>query len=362
MPQTILSKNEVALSIESSSIIKDSLGSPNMYIFNFKEDGYAVFSADERYSPILAVVKKGKFKKRAVSAGLISWFDWTMDQIYLTKSRKVLDWKNSQSEWSQTFKKVINNSPDLTGLIAPGDDDDDDDDDGGGGDDSPCGTSSFLQKGPYLLTAWGQWYGYNDLCPNLGCNPTGSNHNAPTGCVATAMAQVIRYWAVPTPFNYNYTGMPNTDNFSTGNNSEIHRLMKDAGDAADMDWSCSGSSASMEDAANALKNTFGYSSATYTEPYNQSLLISNLNYGYPVILAGYTTRKWFWPFYVYENGHAWVCDGYYTYTNNCYSSLFLSMNWGWEGNDNGWFAYNNWHTSNGNYQYKQGMIYNILPY
>jgi len=40
--------------------------------------------------------------------------------------------------------------------------------------------------------------GYNDMCPNLGCNPIGYNHNAPTGCVATAMAQVIRYWAAPT--------------------------------------------------------------------------------------------------------------------------------------------------------------------
>ena len=331
MPQMKMPENLV---IEKSFTINDSLGSPNMYVFNLKRGGYAILSADERYNPLLAVVAKGKYENRKAPGGLIMWLDHTMDNINLAKSRKTEISKSSKTAWRYFVNKTINDDPNAAQRLLPIDNEgccpdcphypeclDDPSLSCNSiicNDEDPCGTLTFIQKGPYLLTQWGQWWGYNDMCPNLGCNPTGYNHNAPTGCVATAMAQVIRYWAVPTPFNFNYSGMPNTYNYFYGNNTEIHRLMRKAADAVQMQWGCGGSKADNDDAADELKNTFGFSSANYTNTYNQSVLLANLNYGYPVILGGYRTRTWFWPFYGYENGHSWVCDGYYRYYNKAY--------------------------------------------
>ncbi|MEI9934863.1 MAG: C10 family peptidase [Ferruginibacter sp.] len=55
---------------------------------------------------------------------------------------------------------------------------------------------------------WGQDCSYNNLCPNSNCSDC--SPEAVTGCVATAMAQVIRYWHPTNSFNYNYTSMPAT--------------------------------------------------------------------------------------------------------------------------------------------------------
>ncbi len=211
-PAEKLFKRDVALSVENSFTINDSAGSPNMYIFNYKEDGYAVFSADERYNPLLAVVEKGKFEKRAISAGLINWFDVTMNYINLAKKGIVEKRGAAEAEWRLYLKQPV---------IARGIKDPEgidccvecpnypaclNDPYMGCGDPSicgdPCGVTNFYQRGPYITTVWDQGCGYNDLSENLGCTSypraCPSNYNAPTGCVATAMAQIIKYWAHPT--------------------------------------------------------------------------------------------------------------------------------------------------------------------
>jgi len=386
MPGAKNVENSGELSVEKSFTINDSAGSPNMYIFNYKDDGYAVFSADERYTPLLAIVKKGKFEKREVSAGLLNWFDMTMDYINLAKVGKIDSKGKTEAAWKHALAiiessipvssdgEVVNrpqptlccegcpNYPDCLAIPELG----------CGGDPNvvcnPCGTATYTQKGPYLQTQWGQRVGYNDLCPNYNCTAytacSVSNTNVPTGCVATAVAQIMRYWAVPTPYNYNYTGMPDIYNACNGNNTEIHRLIRNIADAVGMGWECSGSGADPEDAANVLRTIFGYSSATYSsyDSGDHNIIVTNLNAGRPVILGGYKTRTFIWPFYGYENGHAWVCDGYYRDSNNCYSYLYFNMNWGWDSSDDGWFAYNNWAPPTaGNLQYKQDIIYNIYP-
>ena len=41
--------------------------------------------------------------------------------------------------------------------------------------------------------------------------------------------------------------------------------------------------------------------------------------------------------------------------------LYFHMNWGWGGNHDGWFAFNNVNSGNGNYQYARQNFYITKP-
>jgi hypothetical protein len=223
--------------------------------------------------------------------------------------------------------------------------------DGGGG---GCENSQTI-VGPLLSTTWGQTGTYNDLVQNENCN-TGT---PPTGCVATAMAQIMNYHEFPN--NYNWADMP--DNRGT---LETASLMRDIGQAVNMEYTCSSSGAHMEDATSAFSRDFGYQNASFGG-YNHSTVKQQLGWGRPVMLSGYRTKEkkcfLFFCSTTYKNGHAWVCDGYRStfYCETGTSYLHLYMNSGWDGNLNGWFAYNRWNPGTRDYQYKKEMIYNIRP-
>ncbi len=225
------------------------------------------------------------------------------------------------------------------------------------------GTGSLtFQYGPLLSTSWGQGVGYNDLAPNNGCSNY-SNGRTPTGCVATAMSQIMKYYQYPS--NYNWTQM-----YDGSGSNETARLMLDAGNSVGMDWGCSGSSAETSSVPNALKSTFGYSAADYMD-FSIATTKSELNAGYPVILrGGEKATKWL-IFNVYENGHAWICDGIRQYSVpvrvsaglHGYITVFHNawtyhMNWGWSGMYNGWYSAS-WQVGSDTFTYKAGMVYNI---
>src|SRR5690606_56312 len=99
--------------------------------------------------------------------------------------------------------------------------------------------ATVVQYGPLLKTLWGQGVPYNDKVTKTGCSNY-SNGRAPTGCVATAIAQVARYHAYPST-KYKWSIMPNrlwaSDKGSNGAN-EVAKLMKDIGDWVGMDYGC----------------------------------------------------------------------------------------------------------------------------
>ena len=94
---------------------------------------------------------------------------------------------------------------------------------------------------------------------------------------------------------------------------------------------------------------------------------SELNSSRPVILSGYNVRDTFLGFPTrYEQGHEWVCDGYQETYSNGYGYLYFRMNWGWDGNRDGWYAFNNWTITFANgstvhYQYYKRAIVGIRP-
>lgn len=196
---------------------------------------------------------------------------------------------------------------------------------------------------PLMTTKWNQSPYYNALCPA----------NSVTGCVATAMAQIMKYWNYPakgTGFHsynhptygtlsanfggttYQWSSMPNTVNSA---NNAVATLMYHCGVSVNMDYSPQSSGAYViQDSPTpqacseyALKTYFGYRSTlqgVQRNNYNQTqwinLLKIELNAGRPVLYAGFGSG----------GGHAFVCDGY---DNN----NFFHFNWGWGGSSDGYF-------------------------
>ena len=159
-------------------------------------------------------------------------------------------------------------------------------------------------------------------------------------------------------------------------NSEVQRMMRDAGNSVGMTYECTASGADDYKVNEALKNTFNFSSVegpTWLHQSNYSAgsyltVKSNLDNNWPVMLGGYTSRTnvFLGIFYTWQEGHLWVCDGYMETQDACYSYLSFHMNWGWHeigfGNDfNGWYAFNLWNPNNRNFKYAQDYIYNIHP-
>jgi len=201
---------------------------------------------------------------------------------------------------------------------------------------------------PLLTTEWGQGYTgyqYNIFCPT---DSNGPNGHAITGCVATAMGQIMCYWQYPqtgsgshtyTPANY--PNQPQTADFgnttydwanmidflspsstSTQNNA-VAKLLWHCGVSVDMDYGPDGSGAVTAYAVDALRDYFNYSEelhydsrSVYTNAQWISKLKADLDNGRPVLYSGRTLDN--------ASGHAFVCDGYNANDQ-------FHFNWGWYG-------------------------------
>lgn len=212
--------------------------------------------------------------------------------------------------------------------------------------------------GPLISTLWDQLNEYNAKCPP-GCY---------AGCVAIAMAQIMKFhqW----PARYNWANMP--DNVAT---DATQTLISDVGIAAKMKYGVSGSSATINNAQDAFKQDFGYN-AILKNHNSYDVGIELTTNRRPVFMRGFTSDG---------RGHAWVCAGYqlgyydYEYfvefqmpggymeveggfynprTSNGPSVLYFYMNWGWsKGKHNGWYLDDSVATPDGNFPYDRKNLY-----
>lgn len=350
--------NEVQLrSISDYYTLNDKNGEPALYVINYGNDsGYIVISADFRYEPVCAYSDHGNlYANDSIPSAMGSWFGHTVENIEMLRN---LEYDNSApagKEWQRwdslmTTLGVVN----LEHHYPPLPD--------------PCVNPipSVVVQPLLGNIAWGQGCGFNDLCPNLSCNLC--NDHAKAGCVAIAMAQVIKYWQYPT--QYNYSSMP--DNYG---NYDVQDLIHHVGESVNMDYGCSESGAGggfwnwlngNSVISTRLKDVFDYTTADYDANFTSGdkwTITGNIDAGKPVILGGYTSQGsifgWHWGT---GGGHEWVCDGYKLNGTVCYKHVWFHMNWGWNGYDNGWYYWNDWSVpSVGNFQYCQSFIYNIHP-
>ena len=182
---------------------------------------------------------------------------------------------------------------------------------------------------PLLTTEWGQGRPYNMQLLNWDC---------PTGCVATAMAQVMAYHKWPDIVDKDVNELPSTtfdwllmrnqyEPVDTDNSAqEVAKLMKYCGAAVCMHYDYKESGAYFHSVVDALKYFFGYARSirdiyrsSYTTEEWDSLIYNELAQGRPVLYSGVATK-----------GHAMVCDGYDG--NGCYH-----INFGWDGGCDGFY-------------------------
>ncbi|GHT28286.1 hypothetical protein AGMMS49574_02300 [Bacteroidia bacterium] len=299
-----------------------SAARPLFYIYNVGDgDGFVAVSGDDIVAPILAFADKGGFNATSMPSNLRLWLQGYEKEIAYSIAKGDTASAKVRKEWE--------------GLLT--------------------GTPSVNEKATVLLPTveWDQMEPYNNLCP------IDSGITSPTGCVATAMGIIMKYYEWPANgvgsnsystntnkirlhenFNvtYNWSNMldkyeynRNKPNWNGAQGSAVATLLYHCGVASYMDYGHESSGTSEWDAVAAMINNFGYDKSLYLarrDLYTKSewdkLLQEELNEGRPLLYGGVTSNL--------DEGHQFVIDGY--------SPNYYHVNWGWGGWSNGFYRLN----------------------
>ena len=355
--------------ISDFSVYADTNNKPLFYVVSLKGGGFVVSSSDDLIEPIIVFSSKGSFNSGDSNP---LWQLVYTDLSSRTKLAEQLSSKlNSLSSNSDGTTSVNEGSAKKrwVQLIEASDKNVD-----------VMGASgiSEVRVSPLVQSEWSQTEVYGENTFNYH-----TPNNYPCGCVATAIAQIMRYFQYPVSGigviantievngisqlaytrggdgaggAYNWSLMPLIPFASTPTQSErsmIGSLCYDAGVACGMSYTASGSGATEEQAADGLQR-LGYSNSHYyivhgstlSPAFYRSLINSNLDAGCPVIIGIYGTSS-----------HDVVCDGYGFDSTVMYHHL----NMGWGGYQDLWYALPDISNEYRDYSVVRGFCYNIFP-
>ena len=347
--------------------LSKTAGFTNLYIFT-TENSFVVMAADDRVKPILGYSLTGAFVAKDMPSNVRGWLQGYNDEIQSAIESQM----RATAENTQLWKDLVDGNSKAaraTTLVAP-----------------------------LIQTKWNQNKYYNDLCPAVSDGPVGKAY---TGCVATAMAQIMKYWEYPThgvgthsyiwngqtlnadfdATTYDWDNMadyyeyyyengtaPNVTWLSNPSEEEIAAvatLMYHCGVSIEMEYggnSTGGSGASTSLVAEALKTFFNYSpdivflsKTDYDDETWITMVKNELDDHRPLEYCGQDPDP-------QGGGHAFVCDGYN-------SDSYFHFNWGWSGHYDGYFSLDNLNTGannesgsgNGVYTDMQGAVFGIQP-
>lgn len=275
---------------------------PELYVFSHGADGYMVLPADDVAAPLLGYSEAGAFDP-AGNPALAYWLESYARQIEYARE---------------------SGAPVYAGDVA---------------------RVSRPAIAPMVETRWNQDAPYNDLCPEL------DGARSVTGCVATAMAQVMRFHRWPQrgtgTHSYEWTTGGKTLSFdygattfdwdgmlpvygedaTAGQRSAVATLMYAAGVSVDMNYTPQESGAVSRNMGPALLDRFGYDRSLWMPQRDyygleewEDMIYAELAAGRPVLYGGTGSA----------GGHQFVCDGYST-------DGYFHFNWGWGGQSDGYF-------------------------
>ncbi len=314
-----------------------------LYVFN-ADDAFVVVAADDAAHPILGYSEEGRFDVDNMPDGLAYYLRHYVRQIEYAIENQLEAEPEIAAQWEQVERDGMMNS-NRNATAVP----------------------------PLFTLNWNQDCYYNMFCP------TSTNWMAPcghvyVGCVADAMAMVMKYWNWPdhgsgshsyTPQGYPLQSVDYESTYYDWNNMPVNltagssmiqkeaiaRLMWHCGVSVDMNYSYDGSGSSSYYVPNALKTYFRYSKDVdlryrddYTKTQWEDMLIGSFDRGIPCYYSGAEGNE----------GHAFVCIGY----NDNRQFYF---NWGWSGSGNGYYAIDALNTFNGTFNDNQGAIFNFVP-
>ena len=322
LSKTISKKSNRAEGVPSELKLMKSLS--KLSVYGYADGGFAVISKDDRYSEVI-----GYSDTRYSDSIMPCGFKWWMEAI------------NSAM--------AVEGNVTLKGRYAQR-------------------RAAGSKVEPMVKTKWDQSEPYNRLC-------THENLKMVTGCVATAMAQIMNYHHYPDKgtgshsYNVNYTDLglvtysSDFENhiYDWGNMADSYTygytdlqadavalLMKDCGVSVNMEYTTYNSGAYQYDMLQALKNYFSYSQDTYyqyrygvTRDAWMEKVYSELDNGHPIAYRGNAGDG--------NGGHAFVLDGYDEDGN-------VHVNWGWSGDGDGFFDIDALNPSSYNFSYDQAMV------
>ena len=325
-----------------------SKGVPVYYVFSTSSTGgFIIISAEDAAHPVIGYSPTGEFKLPDPKANIAIWMQKRKEEIEFIRLNNLLPDADISNEWAGAFGQTAFNK----------------------------GVNPNLQSvAPLCQTTWNQSPYYNAMCPS-GCL---------TGCVATAMSQIMRYWSWPVTgtgsssycdctqngftqnngtlsanygtTTYNWANMPN---YISSNNNDVALINFHCGVSVQMDYTPNFSGAWVINADNPIcaQNSYvqyfkydpntiqGLKRANYSDPQWIQLLENDLNLNRPIQYAGWDPSA---------GGHTWVCDGYDVNNN-------LHMNWGWGGYSNGYYALNNLNPGGYNFSNNHEACIGIQP-
>ena len=221
---------------------------------------------------------------------------------------------------------------------------------------------------PMVTSNWNQRAPYNNRCPEV------DGERSVTGCIATAMAQVMYYWRYPerAPSLNGYTTdshhiwmhpLPSTsldwdqmlDVYASGAYTDeqgdaVAVLMLYCGQSSQMDYSPDGSGTYVRNQLQGMR-AFGYSNdmsmlnkSNYDIEDWDAMMLDDLKWGRPILYSGADGLA---------GGHAFVLDGYYEGKYH--------INWGWGGTGDGYFALDAFNVRGYAFNTQQQMLHRVHP-
>lgn len=317
-------RNAAELQLVYTDTGKDAQAPAGFFVFNAGyNEGFVIVSGDNIAKPILAYSDKGNFPKGEMPVNLRYWLDF-----YHKEMQAVIDNKVEKSVVKTTNQASLRSAHSAVEPLLGG-------------------------------IKWDQSSPYNMFCPLS----DDSTQRTVVGCIATAMAQVMKYHEWPVKSNrefesYMYSfddesGLVYVDtiytnfgeityrwddmldfynsNSTPAQDSAVATLSYHCGLSVNMQYGTAaegGSFASAVKVASAMVKHFGYDpdmrflSRDYFDQSTWSkILMNELDAGRPVLYSGASRL----------GGHEFVCDGYD-------SEGLFHFNWGWSGNGNGYYV------------------------
>lgn len=382
------SNTNVRMAAPAKKMVHKAMTEENLFYLYENEDGegWVIIAADDAVTPILAYSETGHFCTDNMPNNIRKWLGNYNDFIRRVEADSVEASEEAAAQWNELRENVRKASDEDGNIVI----------------------------GPLVKTKWDQGSPYWNKCPGSGSN------RAYTGCVATAMAQVMKYWEWPKQGKGSLTYQPLDPNSQYYVASSYPEQSADFG-ATIYDWdnmlkSYKGTATSAQKTAVAIlmyhcgvatQMMYGSKadggSGTMTVNFGdwswglsdntdggcaQNALYSFFRYQKPIgyMRDGYTQygKRYYnawtdddWTAMIKEEldkkhpimyggegsggGHSFICDGY---TDQNY----FHFNWGWSGENDGYYKLDNLVPGSGgagggsySFSQNQDVLINIVP-
>lgn len=316
------------------------------YVFNTGEHSFVIIAGDDAYRPVIGHSETSAFDPDNIPPALADHLQGIAESIHRLKARgNATAAPLVAAEWESVLEQ---------GQLV----------------------SRFGgREGVYFCqTQWNQTYPYNYCCP---VDPAGSGGHAIVGCLATAMSQLMRFWAMPAQgigshcyyhqdygqicadfgaTTYDWEHMPNTldSNAPEEEKLAVGTLCFHCGVTIDMGYGPDGSGGASGPIPGVMHDYFDYAEANvqlrrddYELETWKRMVREQFDMGWPMYYGG-----------CQDGGcHAFVCDGYD-------DADMFHFNLGWGGGSDGWYIIDEapyTDPADAMFNFVPSSIYNMTP-